>query len=81
VIDRDDNRINLCEMKFHNSPFTIDKSYFEKLNNKLRSFREDIKTRKGVYVIFISSFGIKNNSYSLSIIENSITMNCLFEDE
>jgi uncharacterized protein len=81
VIDRDDNRINLCEMKFHNSPFTIDKSYFEKLNHKLRSFREDIKTRKGVYVIFISSFGLKNNSYSLSIIENSITMNCLFEDE
>jgi hypothetical protein len=25
IIDRDDHVLNLCEMKFYNAPFTIDK--------------------------------------------------------
>lgn len=77
VIDRDDNRINLCEIKFHNSVYTLTKSDFENLKNKHSCFLEDIKTRKGVYFTFISSFGLKENSYTLNIIENSITMDCL----
>ncbi|NEN25527.1 AAA family ATPase [Cryomorpha ignava] len=35
LINRDDNIINLCEIKFHNARFTIDKSYYLSLKNKL----------------------------------------------
>ncbi len=80
VIDRDDNRINLCEMKFHSDVYTLTKADFENLKNKHRYFFEEIKTRKGVYFTFISSYGLKENSYSLNIIENSITMDCLFNE-
>ncbi|MEA3448104.1 MAG: ATP-binding protein [Bacteroidota bacterium] len=79
VIDRDDNRINLCEIKFYNTVYTINKATHENLRHKIRCFREDVKTRKGVYFTLITSFGLKENSYSLNIIENSITMDCLFE--
>jgi len=78
VIDRDDNRINLCEMKFYNDLYTIDKSTYENLQNKLRCFREEVKPRKSVYFTFITSYGLKENSYSLHIVENSIRMDCLF---
>lgn len=78
VINRDDNRINLCEMKFVSSPFTIDKSYYEELRRKVTLFKEDTKTRKGVFVTMLSSFGVKQNSYSLNIVENDLKMDCLF---
>jgi len=80
VVDRDDNRINLCEIKFHNSVYTLSKADFENLKNKLQCFRDDVSTHKGIYFTFISSFGLKDNSYSLNMIENSITMDCLFEN-
>ncbi|HPG73100.1 MAG TPA: ATP-binding protein [Bacteroidales bacterium] len=78
IIDRDDNRINLCEMKFSNGLFTIDKTTYENLQNKLRCFKEDVKPRKAVYFTFITSFGLKENSYSLNIVENNISIDCLF---
>lgn len=78
VINRDDNRINLCEMKFYSIPFIVDNVYLENLRNKLFEFKNETKTRKGVYFTMISTFGIKQNAQSLSIIENDLTMECLF---
>ena len=72
IIDRDDNRINLCEMKFYNSQFSIDKTYFTKLQNEINSFKEENSIRKGVGLTFITTFGVKQNSYSLAIVENEI---------
>jgi len=81
VIDRDDNRINLCEIKFCSSPFTISKEYFEKLKKKYNEFKNETKTRKGVFFTFITTYGITQNSWSLSITEDNINMNVLFEKE
>jgi uncharacterized protein len=78
IIDRDDNRINLCEMKFYNSQFSIDKTYFTKLQNKINSFKEENSIRKGVGLTFITTFGLKQNSYSLAIVDNQIKIDSLF---
>ncbi len=78
VIDRDDNRINICEIKFYNSKFTIDSAYLDSIKNKITEFKEKTKTRKGVYVTMITTYGINENAQSLSIVENSLTMDCLF---
>lgn len=80
IIDRDDNRINLCEMKFYNSPFSIDKSYFAKLQKKISSFKDENASRKGIGITFITTFGVKQNSYSLAIVENEIKIESLFVD-
>ena len=81
VIDRDDNRINLCEIKFSSAPFTISKDYFEKLKKKYNEFKNETATRKGVFFTFITTYGITQNSWSLSITEDNITMDILFEKE
>lgn len=45
LIDRADNVMNLCEMKFNNAPYTIDKNYYLKLK-KISELKKDTNTRK-----------------------------------
>jgi hypothetical protein len=79
VIDRDDDVINVCEIKFYNQEFAIDRSYMSQLRNKENEFRAVTKTKKGIYTAFISTWGVKPNQYSKAIVVNDLTMECLFE--
>ena len=78
IIDRADRIINLCEMKFYDGVFVIDKSYAQKLLQKQEVFIKRIKPRKTVFLTMISSFGVKENSYFDEHIQQSITMEALF---
>lgn len=79
LIDRDDRIINLCEMKFYNAPFTINKKEYNDIRDKLIQFKDATKTRKNVFVVMITTFGIAENSYSLELVTNSLTIECLFQ--
>ena len=79
VIDRDDDVVNLCEVKFYNQDFSIDKEYLSRLRNKENKFRTATKTKKGIYTAMITTWGVKTNQYSKAIVANSLTMDCLFE--
>ena len=79
LIDRNDQVINLCELKFHNKPFTINKTYAQKLRNKITTFTNISKTRKQVFLSLITSFGLIPNHHSLGLIDNDFTMDILFE--
>lgn len=46
LIEREDNTINICEMKFSETPFTITKSYYDNLLNKKQQFLMDTKAEK-----------------------------------
>lgn len=78
VIDRADKCINLCEMKYIDSEFVIDKPYLEKLKNKKNIFREQTGTKKTLFTTLITTYGVKKNAHYLSVIDNQITMNALF---
>jgi AAA+ ATPase superfamily predicted ATPase len=77
LIDRADNIINLCEIKFTHAEFTIDKSYAMSLRNKLAAFSSTQK-KKVVFVTMITTFGIKNNEYAKEIVQNQITLSDFF---
>lgn len=79
LIDRSDRTINICELKFSESEFTINKSYADNISNKKREFISEMKDRKNVFVTFITTFGVKSNDHSNKIMDNQITMNSLFE--
>lgn len=81
VIDRDDGIINLCEMKFYEGPYTIDKAEYENLKNKIFQFKQDTKTRKNVFIIMITSQGLHENANSLELITNKLELDCLFESD
>jgi uncharacterized protein len=78
VIDRRDQVINICEMKFSINDFAIDKKYAAELMNKLKVFREETETRKSLFLTLITSFGLTKNTYT-SLVQNELTMDVLFE--
>ncbi len=80
VIDRRDHVINLCEMKFSITPYTITKSYADKLMQKISIFREETNTTKALHLTMITTKGLKQNNWSRNIVQNDFSMEILFED-
>lgn len=78
VIDRRDQVINLCEVKFSINPYSISKAYADQLRNKIGIFRQETKTKKALFLTMITTFGLERNAYSNSIVQNQITMDDLF---
>lgn len=78
LIDRKDGIINVCEAKYASGPFTITKDYAEKLQHKIHAFKSDSKTRKSVFLVMITTFGVKENQYALGLVQNSLTLEDLF---
>ena len=79
VLDRNDQVINLFEIKFSNKPFVITKSYAEQLRQKIWTFQAMTKTRKQLTLIFITTFGLTQNQYSLELVMDDLTLDDLFE--
>jgi AAA+ ATPase superfamily predicted ATPase len=78
VIDRRDQTINLCEMKFSESTFMIDKRYAKDLRRKIDVFRKVTKTRKNVFLTMVTTYGITDNAYAKELVTNSLTLKDLY---
>ena len=78
VLDRADHCINLCEMKFSAGEFTISKVYAETLRKKLYLFQQSTKTRKNLFLTFVTTHGCKHNPYFSELVAKELTMDCLF---
>lgn len=79
IIDRRDQVINLCEMKFSINNFAIDSKYAEELRNKIGVFTAETKTRKSVFITMVTTYGLQVNSNSVGLVQNDIKMDALFE--
>ena len=78
VIDRQDNIINLCEIKFTRKLFTIDREYHDNLQNKLQTFIDATAPQKAVHLTMISANGVAQNQYS-GILQNVVVLSDLFQ--
>ncbi len=78
LIDRRDRVINICEMKFADDQFLIDKDYDLNLRRKINRFVEETKTKKTIQLTFVTTYGIKQNMYS-SRISNQVLLEDLFK--
>lgn len=79
LIDRNDHVINLCEIKFYNSELNIDKATALDYRNKIGIFKQSTQTKKQVFFTLISTFGLKQNQYSLGLVDFVLDMDDLFE--
>lgn len=80
IIDRKDASINLCEIKFHAAPFSIDKKYYKELIQKRQRFIDFTKTKKQVFLTFITNHGIADNTYSSELVDAEVLLEDLIED-
>jgi len=78
LIDRNDQCINVCEIKFCNSSFTIDKKYAASLQEKLMVFRQEAKVTKALFKTLITTFGVADNEYKVQAVDCEITMKDFF---
>ena len=81
LFDRKDGVITLCEIKYSNKPFTIDKQYAKNLLNKRDVFAKNTRTKKQLFLALIASNGVKNNIYMDNLISDVVTLKDLFVDE
>jgi uncharacterized protein len=79
MIDRTDQCINLCEMKFHTEKFRLDARYVEQISEKIRVFREKTRTKKSIFITMVTVFGLVENEYKYSRVQNEIILEDLFQ--
>lgn len=78
LLDRDDNAITLCEIKYTTSPFVIDKAYAKNLANKREVFEKRTKQRKQVFQAMIATMGIKKTLWSDDLVQSVVDLKDLF---
>ena len=79
LIDRNDGVINLCEMKFSDDTYSIDKEEDEKLRRRKSVFQQVSKTRKAVHTTMITTYGVTHNAYWNNI-QSEVKMDDLFKE-
>ena len=77
VIDRDDRKICLCEMKFSQGKFFVGRDYAERLQERIRRTMEFTGDKKPVISVLVTTYGVERNEYA-SRFQKVITMKDLF---
>ncbi len=78
IIDRNDNCINVLELKFYDTMFELTKNYSKQLSEKVQIFKEKNKVKKNVFITLLTANGVKKNQYYLSTITNQLNIDDLF---
>ncbi len=79
LFDRDDGLITVCEIKYTQNPFALDKAYAIKIANKLQVFEKFTKSPKQFFISFISANGLKETMYSKQMVSGVCTLDDLFK--
>lgn len=81
LIDRSDNCINLCEMKFFNTRVIVDKKMASGLMNRRQDFLQLTATKKTVFTTIVTSYGIKSNDLSLNVVDSVVTLDQIMKQK
>ena len=79
VLDRRDQIVNLCEIKYSLYPYDITPAYLAKLIERKETFRKATSTTKALHLTFITSNGLKPNAQS-GMIQSQVTLDDLFSE-
>ncbi len=78
IIDRNDNSINICEIKFSEDDYVLTKKDVDNINLKKQVFRYHSKTKKHLFTTLITTFGVIENAHKINNIDQVVTMEGLF---
>ena len=78
LIDRNDDTINICEMKYSKSLYHLTEEETLKMQQRLDLFREESGTTKSIQQTLITSYGVTSNS-NTNQIQSMLTMDDLFQ--
>ena len=78
IIDRNDNVMNICEMKYSADEYIIKPQYAKDLKDRMAMFRAAEKTKKDLRCTFLTTFGVKKN-LSSDIVAYEVVIDDLFK--
>ena len=79
LIDRNDDVIDVCEMKYYAEEVSLDEEEADKIGNRMLRLREETGTNKAIQAILITTKGLKRNAYS-DVIQSVVTLQDLFKE-
>jgi len=84
LIDREDDAMTLCEIKYCDKTFVIDRTYAVVLDRKIEVVERNYPnkrnpTRKQIFLAMITTSGVKQNLYAEGLVDNEIVLDDLFE--
>lgn len=71
LIDRSDNVISVCEIKYSRNEYEITKADAENFMNKIDKLISHTKTKKSIRFTMVTLNGLKQNKY-VDIVQNQI---------
>lgn len=77
LIERADNLINLCEIKYAQQPYVISQEEEMRIRTRVADFVEETGVRHGILTTLITTFGLRPNAHS-AVAQISLTMDDLF---
>ncbi len=77
IIERKDNIVNMCEIKYYSKEFSCDKTYHKKIIDRQSILEEVIPKGMVIHSTLITTYGLKYNEYSGDF-DNTITLEELF---
>lgn len=78
IINRSDNVVNMCEMKYYGDDFCVKKDYYRKILRRQEVLREILPAKTSIQSTLITTFGLAKNEYQ-GAFSNVITLDDLFE--
>lgn len=77
LIDRADNVVNVCEMKYARGLYVFDRKTREDLDNKIEAFRTVTKTRKSIHLTLVTANGLARTEHAHAV-QSEATLDDLF---
>jgi len=78
VLDRNDQIINLFEIKFYSTEFSLSEADAKAMRQQMWTFKEKTGTKKHLMIVLLTTFGMEHNKHSLGLVEKILTMDDLF---
>jgi uncharacterized protein len=77
LIDRNDGIIDLCEMKYSDTDYSISSAYAQELSRKRSVFQKVSKTHKAVHLVLVTTHGVAPGAWQYSV-QSSVLLDDLF---
>lgn len=78
LISRQDNVVNLCEMKFAGDVYTINLEEERKLRNRIEALKTTLSRKQTVHLTMVTTYGVVHGKHS-GIVQREVVMDDLFE--
>lgn len=79
LISRNDNVVNMCEIKYYGDEFAVSKEYYQVLLRRQGILAKESSPKISIYNTLITTFGLAYNEYS-GVFSSVVTLDDLFAE-